>query len=124
MKMLPLALIAIATLTSSAALAGPLTGSVAGVVSIGGQTRSVIVGPGNISSGAGGKPGEAQSNGSVLETLLSLILSEKAGINIQENAASSKPLEEFIRQFTPSGSTGNGESSKRVTSAEKAAASG
>ena len=54
MKMLPLALIAIATLTSSAALAGPLTGSVAGVVSIGGQTRSVIVGPGNISSGAGG----------------------------------------------------------------------
>ena len=66
-------------------------------------------------SNAGGRPGEgqAQSGGSVLETLLSLILSEKAGINIQENTASSKPLEDFIRQFTGSGggSTPNGEPS-------------
>ena len=61
-----------------------------------------------ISGGAGSKPGESQGNGSVLETLLSLILSEKAGINIQENAASSKPLEEFIRQLT----SGNGDASK------------
>jgi hypothetical protein len=53
------------------------------------------------------RPGDAQGNDSVLETLLSLILSEKAGINIQENAASSKPLEEFIRQFTSRASTGN-----------------
>jgi regulator of protease activity HflC (stomatin/prohibitin superfamily) len=75
-----------------------------------------------ISSGNGSKPGEPQGNGSVLETLLSLILSEKAGINIQEKAATSKPLEDFIRQFTPSGSTGNGESAKKSASAEKAAA--
>jgi hypothetical protein len=58
---------------------------------------------------AGTKPSEANGHGSVLETLLSLILSEKAGINIQENAASSKPLEEFIRRFT----TGNGEPAKK-----------
>ncbi|HEV2806521.1 MAG TPA: SPFH domain-containing protein [Chthoniobacterales bacterium] len=61
-----------------------------------------------ISNGAGSKPGEPQGNGSVLETLLSLILSEKAGINIQENTTSSKPLEEFIRKFTSSGGSGNG----------------
>ena len=75
-----------------------------------------------ISNGAGTKPGETNANGSVLETLLSLILSEKAGINIQENTASSKPLEEFIRQFTPSASTGNGEPTKKPASAEKPAA--
>jgi uncharacterized membrane protein YqiK len=75
-----------------------------------------------ISSGNGSKPGEQQGTGSVLETLLSLILSEKAGINIQENTASSKPLEEFIRQFTPSRSTGNGDPSKKPASAEKAVA--
>jgi uncharacterized membrane protein YqiK len=75
-----------------------------------------------ISNSAGAKPGESQGNGSVLETLLSLILSEKAGINIQENTASSKPLEEFIRQFTSSGSSGNGEPTKKPSSAEKTAA--
>jgi uncharacterized membrane protein YqiK len=75
-----------------------------------------------ISNGAGNKPGEANGNGSVLETLLSLILSEKAGINIQENPASSKPLEEFIRQFTPGASTGNGDPSKKPATAEKPAA--
>jgi uncharacterized membrane protein YqiK len=74
-----------------------------------------------ISNGAGSKPGEAQGNGSVLETLLSLILSEKAGINIQENTAGSKPLEDFIRQFTASGASGNGEPMKKPASAEKAA---
>jgi uncharacterized membrane protein YqiK len=63
-------------------------------------------------SNAGSQPGEGQGNGSVLETLLSLILSEKAGINIQENTASSKPLEDFIRQFTTSGSSGNDNPSK------------
>jgi uncharacterized membrane protein YqiK len=51
-------------------------------------------------SNAAGKDGESQGTGSVLETLLTLILSEKAGINMQENAARSKPLEEFIQQFT------------------------
>jgi uncharacterized membrane protein YqiK len=75
-----------------------------------------------ISNGAGNKPGDAQGNGSVLETLLSLILSEKAGINIQENTASSKPLEEFIRQFTPSASTGNGGPEKKAAPDQKAAA--
>jgi uncharacterized membrane protein YqiK len=71
-----------------------------------------------ISSGNGSKPGEQQGTGSVLETLLSLILSEKAGINIQENTSSSKPLEDFLRQFTPSGSIGNGDSAKNPASAE------
>src|SRR5436190_2171746 len=51
-------------------------------------------------SNAGGKDGEQRGTGSVLETLLSLILSEQAGINVQENPASSKPLEDFIQQFT------------------------
>ncbi len=67
-----------------------------------------------ISNGAGGKSGDAQQgSGSVLETLLSLILSEKAGINVSaENAAGSRPLEEFIRRFTaPNGEpTGSGAS--------------
>src|SRR4051812_29427438 len=66
-----------------------------------------------ISNGAGTKSGEAQPGGSVLETLLSLILSEKAGINIQENTSSSKPLEDFLRQFT--GSSGNGDPLKKGT---------
>jgi len=68
-------------------------------------------------SNAGGQPGENQSGGSVLETLLSLILSEKAGINLQENTGSSKPLEDFIRQFTSSRSSGNGDPLKKATSA-------
>jgi hypothetical protein len=67
-------------------------------------------------SSAGGKSGEGQGHagGSVLETLLNLILSEKAGINIQqENAGGSQPLEQFIRQFTGSGATaGNGKPSE------------
>jgi carbamoylphosphate synthase small subunit len=68
-------------------------------------------------SNGGGEPTEGQGTGSVLETLLKLILSEKAGINLQENAGSSKPLEDFIRQFMGSGSVGNGDPSKRGTSA-------
>jgi len=51
--------------------------------------------------------------------LLSLILSEKAGINIQENTASSKPLEDFLRQFTGTGSSGNGDPLKKSASSEK-----
>ena len=35
-----------------------------------------------------------------------LLLSEKAGINVQESAAVSKPLEEFTRQFTGNESAG------------------
>ena len=55
-------------------------------------------------SNAGGKSGDQQNgNGSVLETLLSLILSEKAGINIREAHGGSKPLEDFIQQFTSRG---------------------
>lgn len=75
-----------------------------------------------ISNASGSHPGEANGNGSVLETLLSLILSEKAGINIQENVAGSKPLEEFIRQFT--GLSGNGDASKKTVAppAEKTSA--
>jgi len=66
-------------------------------------------------SNTGDKTGEGQAGGSVLETLLSLVLSEKAGINVNENA-SSKPLEEFIRQFTGHRSSGNGDSLKKGTS--------
>jgi len=74
-------------------------------------------------SNAGGTTGEGQGGGSVLETLLNLILSEKAGINLQENTGSSKPMEDFIRQFTRSSSAGNGDPLKRETpdAAEKVA---
>jgi hypothetical protein len=50
-------------------------------------------------------------------------MSEKAGINLQENTGSSKPMEDFIRQFTGSRSVGNGDPLKRETpaAAEKAA---
>jgi uncharacterized membrane protein YqiK len=67
-------------------------------------------------SNAGGKSGEGEPSGtgSVLETLLSLILSEKAGINIQDDTSSSKPLEDFIRQFTAGSSAGNGEPSRKA----------
>jgi hypothetical protein len=68
-------------------------------------------------SNAGSTAGEAQGAGSVLETLLNLILSEKAGINLQESTGSSKPMEDFIRQFTGSGSAGNGDPLKRETPA-------
>src|SRR5437667_1208253 len=72
-------------------------------------------------SNAGGKDGEPRGTGSVLETLLSLILSEHAGINVQENAASSKPLEELIQQFTGRRSP-NGDPMRR-TGEEKTTAS-
>ena len=62
-------------------------------------------------SNAGGIAGDGQGGGSVLETLHNLILSEKAGINLQENTGSSKPMEDFIRQFTGSRSAGNGDPS-------------
>jgi uncharacterized membrane protein YqiK len=71
-------------------------------------------------SNAGGRSGEdsGAGGGSVLETLLTLILSEKAGINTREDTAGSKPLEDFIRQFA---SRGNGDLSpkERPASAEK-----
>ena len=73
-------------------------------------------------SNAGGAGGEDQGRGSVLETLLNLILSEKAGINLQENASSSKPMEDFIRQFTGGGgSAGNGDPRETRAAAEKSA---
>jgi hypothetical protein len=53
--------------------------------------------------------GEGQGRGSVLETLLNLVLSEKAEINLQENIGTSKAMEDFIQQFTGSGSAGNGD---------------
>jgi hypothetical protein len=60
-------------------------------------------------SNGGGTPGEGQGGGSVLETLLNLIPREKAGINLHESTGSSKPMEDFIRQFTGGGSPGNGD---------------
>jgi uncharacterized membrane protein YqiK len=73
-----------------------------------------------ISNAGGRQDGDGeQRTGSVLETLLSLILSEKAGINVQENTDSSKLLEEFIRQFTRSGSAANGEPSKKTAAVER-----
>ena len=69
-------------------------------------------------SNAGGTAGEGRGAGSVLETLLNLILSEKAGINLQESTGTSKPMEDFIRQFTGGGgSAGNGDPLKRDTAA-------
>jgi hypothetical protein len=70
-------------------------------------------------STVGGKDGEAQpqGGGSVLETLLSLILSEKAGINIQGNPGVSKPLEDFIRQFTRGAAVTNGDASRKPAAA-------
>jgi uncharacterized membrane protein YqiK len=78
-------------------------------------------------SGAGGKAGEGQPGGSVLETLLSLLLSEKAGINLQESEKTAKPLEEFIRQFTASAQPDGGQQARKAGSAPEspaAAASG
>jgi regulator of protease activity HflC (stomatin/prohibitin superfamily) len=69
-------------------------------------------------SGGAGKGGEGQTGGSVLETLLNLLLSEKAGINIQENVAASKPLEEFIRQFTNKAAVDGGDTKKSEKSAK------
>ena len=63
-------------------------------------------------SNAGGIAGDGQGGGSVLETLLNLILSEKAGINLQASPGSSKPMEDFIKQFTGSRSAGNGDPSR------------
>src|SRR5438105_8448760 len=71
-------------------------------------------------SNAGGKDGEAQpGGGNVLETLLSLILSEKAGINISEDTSTSKPLEDFIQKFTGNG----GQADRGQAKPEPAAAS-
>ncbi len=67
---------------------------------------------------------EGHGRGSVLETLLNLILSEQAGINLAENGGASKPMEDFIRQFTGGGgSAGNGDPLKREkpAAAEKSA---
>src|SRR6476469_6158764 len=74
-------------------------------------------------SNAGSTAGEGQGGGSVLETLLNLILSEKAGINLQESTGNSKPMEDFISQLTGSGSVGNGDLFKRDTAATEKAAS-
>jgi uncharacterized membrane protein YqiK len=74
-------------------------------------------------SNAGSTAGEAQGAGSVLETLLNLILSEKAEINLQESTGNSKPMEDFIKQFTGSGLAGNGDSLKRETAVTEKAAS-
>jgi uncharacterized membrane protein YqiK len=57
-------------------------------------------------SNTGSRPGEGESptGGNILETLLSLILSERAGINLQETSSSSKPWRissEIHRQRCP-----------------------
>src|SRR6267154_2574093 len=65
---------------------------------------------------AGGKDGEGQpGGGNVLETLLSLILSEKAGINISGDASTSRPLEDFIRKFTGNGGQSDRGQAKQET---------
>lgn len=63
---------------------------------------------------AGREDGESQTGGNVLETLLSLILSEKAGINMNEDSASSNPLKEFIQKFA-----GNGNRTGATASAQE-----
>jgi hypothetical protein len=65
---------------------------------------------------AGGKDGEGQpGGGNVLETLLSLILSEKAGINISGDASTSRPLEDFIQKFTGNGGQSDRGQAKQET---------
>lgn len=76
-------------------------------------------------STTGGNAGDdvTPRNGSVLETLLGLILSDKAGINLQEDAGESQPLNEFLRQFTGgAGAKANGDASQRATSDPKESA--
>ena len=50
-----------------------------------------------------------------LETLLSLILSEKAGINIGGDASTSRPLEDFIQKFTGNGGQSDRGQAKQET---------
>jgi uncharacterized membrane protein YqiK len=70
-------------------------------------------------SNAGGKDGAPQAGGgNVLETLLSLILSEKAGINISEST--SKPLEDFIQKFAGDGEQAARSQAKAETAAKTA----
>src|SRR6266853_1875991 len=65
---------------------------------------------------AGGKDGEGQpGGGNVLETLLSLILSEKAGINLSGDASASRPLEDFIQKFTGNGGQSDRGQAKQET---------
>jgi hypothetical protein len=65
---------------------------------------------------SGGKDGEGQpGGGNVLETLLSLILSEKAGINISGDASTSRPLEDFIQKFTGNGGQSDRGQAKQET---------
>src|SRR6476661_2864666 len=65
---------------------------------------------------AAGKNGEGQpGGGNVLETLLSLILSEKAGINISGDASTSRPLEDFIQKFTGNGGQSDRGQAKQET---------
>jgi hypothetical protein len=65
---------------------------------------------------AGGKDGEGQpGGGNVLETLLSLILSEKAGINISGDASTSRPFEDFIQKFTGNGGQSDRGQAKQET---------
>lgn len=65
---------------------------------------------------AAGKNGEVQpGGGNVLETLLSLILSEKAGINISGDASASRPLEDFIQKFTGNGGQSDRGQAKQET---------
>jgi len=65
---------------------------------------------------AAGKDGEGQpGGGNVLETLLSLILSEKAGINISGDASTSRPLEDFIQKFTGNGGQSDRGQAKQET---------
>jgi hypothetical protein len=64
----------------------------------------------------GGKDGEGRpGGGNVLETLLSLILSEKAGINISGDASTSRPLEDFIQKFTGNGGQSDRGQAKQET---------
>jgi len=65
---------------------------------------------------ASGKDGEGQpGGGNVLETLLSLILSEKAGINISGDASTSRPLEDFMQKFTGNGGQSDRDQAKQET---------
>jgi hypothetical protein len=75
-------------------------------------------------SNAGGTAGERPGWGKCSRNAAQSDPERESGINLQENTGSSKPMEDFIRQFTGGGgSAGNGDPLKRETpaAAEKAA---
>ena len=74
--------------------------------------------------GVHGRDGERPGAGIILLILLGLLLSEKAGINLQDSGEASRPLQEFIAQFAGGGRGENGDPAKKPATAEPASKKG